>query len=71
MSRRVVTEINRLKECHGFLRGMVALVKFKQTSILFDRPPRFAGKGKLQSVSWLPADRIQRDFLLFQLRAYP
>jgi glycosyltransferase involved in cell wall biosynthesis len=45
MSRRVVAEINRLKECHGFLRGMVALVGFKQTSILFDRPPRFAGKG--------------------------
>src|SRR5260370_41467249 len=45
MSRRVVTEINRLKEGHGFLRGMVALVGFKQTSILFDRPPRFAGKG--------------------------
>src|ERR1700730_12883200 len=44
MSRRVVAEINRLKECHGFLRGMVALVGFKQTSILFDRPPRFAGK---------------------------
>jgi glycosyltransferase involved in cell wall biosynthesis len=45
MSRRVVAEINRLKECHGFLRGMVALVGFKQTSVLFDRPPRFAGKG--------------------------
>jgi len=45
MSRRVVTEINRLKECHGFLRGMVALVGFRQTSILFDRPPRFSGKG--------------------------
>jgi glycosyltransferase involved in cell wall biosynthesis len=45
MSRRVVDEINRLKECHGFLRGMVALVGFRQTSILFDRPPRFSGKG--------------------------
>jgi polyisoprenyl-phosphate glycosyltransferase len=45
MSRRVVAEINRLKECHGFLRGMVALVGFRQTSILFDRPPRFAGRG--------------------------
>jgi polyisoprenyl-phosphate glycosyltransferase len=45
MSRRVVDEINRLKECHGFLRGLVALVGFRQTSILFDRPPRFAGKG--------------------------
>jgi polyisoprenyl-phosphate glycosyltransferase len=45
LSRRVVDEINRLKECHGFLRGMVALVGFRQTSVLFDRPPRFSGKG--------------------------
>jgi polyisoprenyl-phosphate glycosyltransferase len=45
MSRRVVDEINRLKECHGFLRGMVALTGFQQTSILFDRPARFSGKG--------------------------
>jgi glycosyltransferase involved in cell wall biosynthesis len=45
MSRRVVNEINRLKECHGFLRGMVALAGFRQTSVLFDRPPRFSGKG--------------------------
>jgi dolichol-phosphate mannosyltransferase len=45
MSRRVVNEINRLKECHGFLRGMVALAGFRQTSILFDRPARFSGKG--------------------------
>jgi glycosyltransferase involved in cell wall biosynthesis len=45
MSRRVVDEINRLKECHGFLRGMVALVGFNQTSILFDRPARFSGRG--------------------------
>jgi polyisoprenyl-phosphate glycosyltransferase len=45
MSRRVVDEINKLRECHGFLRGLVAFVGFKQTSIFFDRPPRFAGKG--------------------------
>src|SRR6266404_9387295 len=45
MSRRVVNEITRLKERHGFLRGMVALVGFRQTSIQFDRPPRFSGKG--------------------------
>ena len=45
LSRRAVEEINRLKECHGFLRGMVALVGFRQTSVLFDRPPRFSGKG--------------------------
>jgi polyisoprenyl-phosphate glycosyltransferase len=45
MSRRAVEEIKRLKECHGFLRGMVALVGFRQTSVLFDRPARFSGKG--------------------------
>jgi len=45
LSRRVVEEIKRLKECHGFLRGLVALVGFKQTCIQFDRPPRFSGSG--------------------------
>ncbi len=45
LSRRAVNEINKLKECHGFLRGLVALVGFKQTLIQFDRQPRFAGKG--------------------------
>jgi glycosyltransferase involved in cell wall biosynthesis len=45
MSRRAVDEVLKLKECHGFLRGMVAIVGFNQTSVLFDRPPRFAGQG--------------------------
>ena len=45
LSRRVVDEINRLKECHGFLRGLVALVGFRQTAVWFDRPARFAGPG--------------------------
>ena len=44
MSRRVVDEIVRLKECHGFLRGMVALVGFRQCLIPFNRPPRPAGE---------------------------
>src|SRR5262249_31119199 len=45
LSRRVVEELKRLKECHGFLRGMVASVGFRQTVITFDRPARYAGKG--------------------------
>ena len=45
MSRRVVDEVVRLKESHGFLRGMVALVGFKQTAVQFDRPARFSGDG--------------------------
>jgi dolichol-phosphate mannosyltransferase len=44
MSRRVVLELVRLKESHGFLRGMVAVVGFKQALIPFDRPARFAGE---------------------------
>jgi dolichol-phosphate mannosyltransferase len=46
MSRRVVNEVVRLKETHGFLRGMVAVVGFKQVLIPFDRPPRYAGQTK-------------------------
>jgi len=45
MSRRVVDEVNRLSECHGFLRGLVALVGFRQTCIQFDRAARFSGAG--------------------------
>ena len=43
MSRRVVQELLRLRESHGFLRGMVAVVGFKQCLIPFDRPPRHSG----------------------------
>src|SRR5580700_5843629 len=43
MSRRVVTEVVKLRENHGFLRGMVAIVGFRQCLIPFDRPARFAG----------------------------
>ncbi len=43
MSRRVVNELLRLKETHGFLRGMVAVVGFRQCLIPFDRPPRHTG----------------------------
>jgi dolichol-phosphate mannosyltransferase len=45
MSRRAADEVLRLKEGHGFLRGLVALVGFRQTAVVFDRPARFSGKG--------------------------
>ena len=44
MSRRVANEVVKLKESHGFLRGLVAIVGFKQVIIPFDRPARFAGE---------------------------
>lgn len=45
ISRRVIKELQRFPESHGFLRGLVALVGFSQTEVLFDRPARFAGSG--------------------------
>jgi len=46
MSRRVVDSVVALKEVHGYLRGLVSLVGFRQTGILFDRDPRAAGTTK-------------------------
>ena len=45
MSRRVIEELRKLNESHGFLRGLVAYVGFKQAFIEYDRDPRLAGKG--------------------------
>jgi len=45
MTRRVTEELRRLNESHGFLRGLVAYVGFKQAYIEYDRDERFAGKG--------------------------
>jgi dolichol-phosphate mannosyltransferase len=46
MSRRVVDNVVALKEGHGFLRGLVGLVGFRQTSVPYDRDPRAGGDGK-------------------------
>src|ERR1700683_2763055 len=46
MSRRVVENVVALKESHGFLRGLVGLVGFSQTSVLYDRDARSAGESK-------------------------
>jgi polyisoprenyl-phosphate glycosyltransferase len=45
MNRRVIDELCRLKERHGFLRGLVAFVGFDQAIVEFDRTPRAAGKS--------------------------
>ena len=46
MSRRVVNEVVKLKESHGFLRGMVAVVGFRQYLLPFERPARYSGETK-------------------------
>lgn len=44
MSRRAVEAVVKLKECHGFLRGMVGVVGYNQCLLPFDRPPRKHGE---------------------------
>jgi glycosyltransferase involved in cell wall biosynthesis len=46
MSRRVVSNVVALREHHGFLRGLVGLVGFPQTSVPYDRSAREAGTSK-------------------------
>jgi len=46
ISRRVITELQRFPEAHGFLRGLVALIGLRQAEVMFDRPARFTGTGK-------------------------
>jgi glycosyltransferase involved in cell wall biosynthesis len=46
MSRRVVEHVVALDEAHGFLRGLVAVVGFRQTSVLYDRDLRAGGANK-------------------------
>ena len=46
ISRKVINHLKELNESHGFLRGMIAFVGFKQTFIEYDRDHRRAGKSK-------------------------
>lgn len=43
MDRKVVDELKKLNETHGFLRGLVAFVGFRQTFIEYDREERASG----------------------------
>ena len=45
LSRRALDELAKYKEVNLFLRGMVPLVGFKSTSVLYDRASRIAGES--------------------------
>jgi len=51
MSRRVIDHVLALEESHGFLRGLVSLVGFPQTSILYDRDVRAGGTSKYSQLT--------------------
>ncbi len=44
MSRQITDRLNSLPEQDRFIRGMVAWLGGKQTELLYDRDPRFAGE---------------------------
>lgn len=46
MDRRVVDLLNAMPERNRYIRGLRAWVGFRQTAILFERNPRFAGEVK-------------------------
>jgi dolichol-phosphate mannosyltransferase len=46
MSRPVVLTLRALRERHRFVRGLVWWVGFRQTSVSYERPARFAGETK-------------------------
>jgi polyisoprenyl-phosphate glycosyltransferase len=45
ISRRVIEELRGLRESHGFLRGLIALVGFSQTDLGYERSARHTGGG--------------------------
>lgn len=45
MSRRVVDQLNAMPERYRFIRGMVSLVGFSQTALVYEREARFAGES--------------------------
>lgn len=51
MTRRVIEELRGLNETHGFLRGLVAYVGFRQGFIEYDRDERFSGKGNYNRIT--------------------
>lgn len=51
MTRRVIEELRRLNESHGFLRGLVAYVGFRQSYIEYSRDERHTGRGNYNRIT--------------------
>ncbi|HIE10384.1 MAG TPA: glycosyltransferase [Kiritimatiellae bacterium] len=51
MDRKVVDHLRELKETHGFLRGLVAYVGYRQTAVLYDRDARHGGRSKYSQLT--------------------
>ncbi len=58
LDARVVREISRFRERHGFLRGLTAAAGFRTTVITYDRDPRLSGRTQ---ISFMGALNIALD----------
>jgi polyisoprenyl-phosphate glycosyltransferase len=47
LDARVVEQVRRFRERHGFLRGLTAAAGFRTTTITYDRDPRLTGKTQI------------------------
>ncbi|QWD13017.1 glycosyltransferase family 2 protein [Polynucleobacter paneuropaeus] len=50
-NRKIINYLSSLKESHGFLRGLIAFIGFRQSYVLYDRDPRFSGHGKYNRIT--------------------
>ena len=51
IDRKVIEGLRGLKESHGFLRGLVAYVGYRQTGIPYERDERKAGRSKYSQLT--------------------
>jgi glycosyltransferase involved in cell wall biosynthesis len=51
IDRKVIEGLRQLRETHGFLRGLVAYVGYRQASVLYDRDARLAGQSKYNQIT--------------------
>ena len=51
ITRRIVEEVRMLHETHGFLRGIIAFVGYRQGEILYDRDERSTGTSKYSQIT--------------------
>lgn len=51
IDRTVIEALRGLKETHGFLRGLVGYVGFRQAIVQYDRAPRAGGQSKYSQIT--------------------
>lgn len=51
IDRKVIEALRSLHETHGFLRGLVSYVGYRQTAVLYDREERKAGRSKYSQIT--------------------